>query len=296
MRWLVLIFLLLGALFASTFFFPAPAGEAELFRPFTTDSQPLVGFAGGQPGASDIGLTSLLAAVAVCGFFAAVIGLFWKAIPAAWWPSMVMVAIVASLLLYLCYFSVWMIAPILVNGVLLWGVLTKYWSADILPARSQPADAPPIHPLMNIPVPWVFLLTYLVGLTLHFFIPIPLPVGSLLLALRIAGIILVVGGVLIAFSSLGIFRTAHTTTVPFETPSALITSGPYRYSRNPMYGGLTLIYVGEAITQLQIWPLLVLPFLLFYIDRVVIPVEEGRLREAFGESYELYCAGVRRWL
>jgi protein-S-isoprenylcysteine O-methyltransferase Ste14 len=104
------------------------------------------------------------------------------------------------------------------------------------------------------------------------------------------------GGVLLAFSSLAIFLVARTTTVPFQTASKLITWGPYRFTRNPMYVGLILIYVGVAAIQVQIWPILLLPLVVIYIHRLVVPVEEARLRQVFGDTYEQFCARVRRWL
>jgi protein-S-isoprenylcysteine O-methyltransferase Ste14 len=63
-----------------------------------------------------------------------------------------------------------------------------------------------------------------------------------------------------------------------------------------MYVGLTLVYLGVAGTQAQVGPLFLLPVLLAYIDRGVIPVEERRLLQVFGEDYREYCARVRRWL
>ncbi len=149
---------------------------------------------------------------------------------------------------------------------------------------------------MNIPVPWMYVLTFLVGVGLQYLVPLTIYAADVLLIGRIVGIVLIAGGVLLAFSSLGIFRAAHTTTVPFERPSKLVTWGAYRFTRNPMYLGLALIYVGVAGVQTQIWPVILLLLLAIYIDRVVIPVEEARLREVFGEAYEQYCARVRRWV
>ena len=78
----------------------------------------------------------------------------------------------------------------------------------------------------------------------------------------------------IAFSALGIFKKRSTTTIPFETPTSLVTSGPYRFTRNPMYVGLSLIYLGVAGTRADVWPVIVLPVLLAYVNFVVIPVED----------------------
>jgi protein-S-isoprenylcysteine O-methyltransferase Ste14 len=110
------------------------------------------------------------------------------------------------------------------------------------------------------------------------------------------GLAFVVVGIAIAFSALGIFKRRSTTTIPFERPTSLVMSGPYRFTRNPMYVGLTLIYLGVAGTRAELWPVIVLPVLLAYVNFIVIPVEEQHLREAFGDSYAQYSARVRRWL
>jgi protein-S-isoprenylcysteine O-methyltransferase Ste14 len=153
-----------------------------------------------------------------------------------------------------------------------------------------------IHPLMTVPVPWVFILTFFAGVGLQHQLPFMIHSPDVLLISHVAGIGLTAGGVLLAVSSLGLFRAARTTTVPFGTASKLITWGPYRFSRNPMYVSLVLTYLGVAGLQAQIWPLLLLPLTVAYLHRTVIPFEEARLREVFGEAYERYCARVRRWI
>src|SRR5690349_7779863 len=107
-------------------------------------------------------------------------------------------------------------------------------------------NAPRMHPLLHIPVPWVFALTYLVGAACQAVMPLPIRSANLLLISHIAGAALLLVGVALAVGSQILFRMARTTTVPFETASQLITRGPYRFSRNPMYISLTLIYLGEV--------------------------------------------------
>jgi len=153
-----------------------------------------------------------------------------------------------------------------------------------------------IHPAMNIPVPWTFVLTFFAGVGVQYLAPITIRSGTVLFICRNAGVVLTTVGVLLAFGSLGIFHITRTTTVPFERPSRLVTWGPYRATRNPMYVGLAITYVGVAGIQAQVWPVVLLPLLLLYLDRVVIPVEEARLGEAFGDVYEGYRARVRRWI
>lgn len=156
---------------------------------------------------------------------------------------------------------------------------------------SEPVRGPAAL-LMRIPVPWVFVLTYLVGVMLEAAFPIGMPVAE---AGRVGGIVLAVG-VVIAGWGLILFRKARTTTIPGRASNELITSGPYQFSRNPMYVGLSIAYLGEAGLLRQTWPILLLPLTLAYLNWIVIPVEEGRLREVFGNAYQEYCSRVRRWL
>lgn len=153
-----------------------------------------------------------------------------------------------------------------------------------------------INPVMRIPVPWVFILAYLIGFVVQLYLPIPIRSPGIIRISLIVGLILVVIGIAFAFSALGIFRKRSTTTIPFETPTSLVMSGPYRFTRNPMYVGLTLVYLGVAGTRAEIWPLIVLPVLFAYVNFVVIPVEERRLHDVFGDAYAQYGARVRRWL
>jgi protein-S-isoprenylcysteine O-methyltransferase Ste14 len=176
------------------------------------------------------------------------------------------------------------------------GFLAKSWFAKGGRARTPRSASARIPPLMRIPVPWVFVLAYLAGVVCQTVAPLPLHSAPILRISHIAGVLSLIGGAALAVWCLGLFRAAHTTTVPFETASQLVRRGPYRFSRNPMYVSLTLVYLGEAGILAQIWPLLFLPLTLAYIHRTVIPVEEARLREVFGDAYEHYCAGVRRWL
>jgi protein-S-isoprenylcysteine O-methyltransferase Ste14 len=147
---------------------------------------------------------------------------------------------------------------------------------------------------MRIPVPWLHILAYLIGYVVQRINPIRWP-GSLELDLAL-GLLLIALGTVLAFSAQAIFRKRGTTTVPFEKPSSLVTSGPYGFTRNPMYVGLALVYLGVAATRGEVWPVIVLPLLLAYVNFVVIPVEEGRLYDVFGEKYQRYTENVRRWL
>jgi protein-S-isoprenylcysteine O-methyltransferase Ste14 len=180
-------------------------------------------------------------------------------------------------------------------SALLWGFFTGRWTAESRRARALQKGAS-VSAIMRIPVPWVFILVYLAGVAVQRVLPIAIRSPGLAWVIRVTGFVFIAVGIAVAFSALGIFRRTKTTTVPHETPSTLVTSGPYRFTRNPMYVGLTLDYLGVAGARLEIWPIIVLPLLLAYINFVVIPVEERNLRGVFGDTYQEYGARVGRWL
>jgi protein-S-isoprenylcysteine O-methyltransferase Ste14 len=161
--------------------------------------------------------------------------------------------------------------------------------------KEQESRGNPIRLLMHIPVPWVFILAYLAGVGLEFAYPSHAGTKPLR-AVSLAGGVLFAIGAVIAVWGLLLFFRARTTTVPGRTSRNLVTKGPYRFSRNPMYVGLVIAYLGEAGILKQAWPILFLPLIVAYLNWVVIPVEEARLMEAFGTDYEQYRARVRRWI
>src|SRR5262245_34731748 len=149
--------------------------------------------------------------------------------------------------------------------------------------------------LLRVPVPWVCVLAYVAGVGIEaafhrggFFRDYKFltPVGLVIFTL----------GAGLAAWGWFIFHRARTTRVPGEASTTLVTSGPYRLMRNPMYVGLSVAYFGEAAILHQIVPVVLLPLTIAYLNRVVIPVEEERLHAVFGAEYEQYQNGVRRWL
>jgi protein-S-isoprenylcysteine O-methyltransferase Ste14 len=93
-----------------------------------------------------------------------------------------------------------------------------------------------------------------------------------------------------------LFRLAQTTINPFGRASCLVTMGPYRFSRNPMYLGLVAILVGVVLLLGSVSPVLVVPAFAWLMQKRVIEPEERQLEEAFGEEYRTYRQRVRRWL
>ena len=151
---------------------------------------------------------------------------------------------------------------------------------------------------LQIPVPWVFVLTYLVGVGVQIVAGPHEPFRALetFRGVPVLGGALFVMGAAVAGWGLVTFHRARTTTVPGQVSSQLVTWGPYRFTRNPMYVGLIIAYLGEAGILRQIWPILLLPLTIAYVNWIVIPLEEARLLEAFGAAYQRYQTRVRRWL
>lgn len=82
----------------------------------------------------------------------------------------------------------------------------------------------------------------------------------------------------------------------FKPVKFVVTTGPYAFTRNPIYLGTTLVYVGLALAVDTVWPILLLPFVLVLLHFGVITEEERYLEKLFGEEYQAYRARVRRWL
>src|SRR5947209_2866845 len=141
--------------------------------------------------------------------------------------------------------------------------------------------------------PFYFLCSLILELGLHFGIPvvriIPSPWHSI-------GLLPIVGGVVIGGAAVLQFRRADTSLKPSDKPTALVTGGPFRVTRNPMYLGMLLLLLGTAIILGTLTPLLVPIAFAYLITSRFIRFEEAFMHEQFGEPYVSYCRAVRRWL
>lgn len=148
---------------------------------------------------------------------------------------------------------------------------------------------------MRVPVPWVFALVYLLGTCVQTARPLGVGAGTRRAAFAVGVLVFALGAVAAAWAQ-ALFRLAGTTAVPGRISSALVTRGPYRFTRNPMYVGLALAYLGVAAMRAELWPAVLLPLVIVYLERTVIPVEEMRLQATFGVAYDAYRHSVRRWV
>ncbi|MEM7720120.1 MAG: isoprenylcysteine carboxylmethyltransferase family protein [Pseudomonadota bacterium] len=106
---------------------------------------------------------------------------------------------------------------------------------------------------------------------------------------------LILAGVL-TLAALIEFRRRRTTPIPHMPPSALITGGVFRISRNPIYLADMLILFGFALIWGKLLGIVLLPVLFVILDRRFIRVEEAQLRTAFPEGFEAYKHQTRRWV
>lgn len=105
----------------------------------------------------------------------------------------------------------------------------------------------------------------------------------------------ITGAALLAWTSLTLWR--HRTTVnPYKAAASLCTSGPFQYSRNPIYLGDWFIFIGASMLLSTWWPLLFTPLIWATLRYGVIRHEEAHLEAKFGNAYQDYKARVRRWL
>ena len=144
-----------------------------------------------------------------------------------------------------------------------------------------------------VPPPLTYLLTLLLGLVLDRRLHVPfLPHGLA----RLLGWPLVGGGMALTTWFIRTMRAADTTLDVNKPVSSLVQDGPFRYSRNPGYLYLAMIYTGIAILRNALWATLLLPLVLGVTQRELIEREERYLERIFGEEYLAYKRRVRCWV
>lgn len=140
------------------------------------------------------------------------------------------------------------------------------------------------------PPTWLALFLVLAWSQARFLPLLPVPQW-----LRLIGLALVVCGAALLVASAMAFRRHATTILPREMPRAMITTGPYSWSRNPIYLGDALMLAGAA-SAWDAASLLLVPVFMAVIARRFIAGEEAGMRTAFGAEFDAYAARVRRWL
>ena len=152
---------------------------------------------------------------------------------------------------------------------------------------------PPKTSGIRFPPPFIYVGLLLAGLLLDKLVPVdPLPRGPS----RLISAVLLLPGFGLILYSLWLFLRARTSPLPIKPTTTLVRSGPYRWTRNPMYLGMLLVYVGVALLFDVFWALVLTPAVVFLVTRLVIRKEERYLEAKFGDEYRGYAAQVGRWL
>ncbi|MFO7477172.1 MAG: isoprenylcysteine carboxylmethyltransferase family protein [Methyloceanibacter sp.] len=144
--------------------------------------------------------------------------------------------------------------------------------------------------------PFLFLGALVLGCLLSWVFPLGPGLGRPNTLALMTGLGFVLIGLGLAVASVRSFRAAGTSVVPGEPSTALVVTGPYAVTRNPIYVGFVLAYFGLAILLTSFWVLLLLIPVLIVLRRGVVEREEAYLERQFGDAYRRYQARVPRWL
>ena len=142
---------------------------------------------------------------------------------------------------------------------------------------------------INFP-PVILLVSVILQIILLFTFPVSTDLSSLL------GLIFLLAGVFLVFFSLRFMRKMETTFIPDGTPKKLISSGPFKISRNPIYLGMFLVLFGIAFLMSSLSAAIIAIVFGLIINFTWIAHEEKKLKELFTKDWENYSAKVRRWI
>lgn len=149
------------------------------------------------------------------------------------------------------------------------------------------------HPGVRVFPLGMYLGTLFVGLVLHYFWPLRLgaPIWS-----RILGAVIAVAGRIGTQWALRTMRRAGTNVMPTRPALALVTTGPFHFSRNPIYVAGLITYLGLALAFNTAWLLWLLVPMIAVLYWGIVRYEERYLEAKFGDAYLAYKSSVRRWL
>lgn len=112
----------------------------------------------------------------------------------------------------------------------------------------------------------------------------------------VAGTLFVAAGAALFWTGLWTFSQLRTGIMLQEPATRIVTTGPYRWSRNPQYVAFVAMYLGASILANTLWPLVLLPLVVAALHWLVIQREEAYMHRMFRDEYRAYCQRVHRWL
>jgi protein-S-isoprenylcysteine O-methyltransferase Ste14 len=156
---------------------------------------------------------------------------------------------------------------------------------------SDKKDSPAINKYIHPPIVAMFYI--IVAILLGIFVPL---ISELSRTIRNIGFGFVVVGFLIGLAAFIEFRKAKTTILPHGSVSNIISSGIFRFTRNPIYLGFLFMVIGFPLNFGSVWGIIIAPLFIATMNRLVIEKEEAYLEKKFKEQYTNYKSNVRRWL
>jgi protein-S-isoprenylcysteine O-methyltransferase Ste14 len=151
----------------------------------------------------------------------------------------------------------------------------------------------PDHANVIAPPPLIYGVAFIVGWLIHRAFPDPVLPETLA---RWIGVVFGLASIPVAITAFRAMIRAQTSFDPRKPTTAIVSKGSFRYSRNPMYVSLTLLYLGVALLINSLWIVLLVVPVLVVMQRGVIAREEAYLERKFGEEYLAYKSRVRRWV
>lgn len=154
-----------------------------------------------------------------------------------------------------------------------------------------------LRPGVHFPPPTLFILGLAIAWLLETRVyRIRIAGPTLVPSLENAGIALLIAGLVLLFWGMLTFARARTGIMPGKPARQIVSFGPYRYTRNPMYTGMATAYIGGTFIMNSGWAFILLPFVMYLIFKLVVQAEERYLTAAFPDEYEEYKRRVRRWI
>ncbi len=150
-------------------------------------------------------------------------------------------------------------------------------------------------PGVYVPPPLFYVITFIAAVLIQGKVPLS-DLQFQLRITKIGGITLLIIALFFLFRSLRQFFLSKNTIILIKPASSLQTTGVYKISRNPMYVGLAIVYLGITCLIGNWWNIILFPLLLLIVQEYIIKREEKYLELEFGQDYEEYTRKVRRWL
>ena len=159
--------------------------------------------------------------------------------------------------------------------------------------KRKPQRITVVEPPKGVPPSLVFLVPLALSLGLDYLLPLRIPYKQVLSPI---GFALLLVSLVLMYAASGAQSRQKTTATAWRHNEALVTDGPFRWSRNPAYLAFVIWFFAAGMLMASWWPFIFLAPTMVAFHHLVIVKEEAYLAARFGDAYEAYRAKVRRWL